>query len=362
MIALILMLTTAAQAQATGDFTELSGPLFTATDLSWDPADASPAPTTIGSPAVVKRTLFFGGGSTAPLLVMIYETQVGPATAGCPVGQWGLGWAISADGLTWNDQGALLLPGSAFYTCVAAHPSIVPLPVTASQNVVQWVIYFKAEQDPATCDPADGWGCDRYPGLGRFVFETTFTPPFSFAATPSPVDPAPVLANVAQDMGYPSVVYAGGAYQMMFAQNPDLYITSGALGNSFPSPTTPAITAGSSATGWDDSELFSPSLVCDNSKAFVGGRVYAPYPLLAEQSLGQYVATFGSFAEGAGPFRSTSDIPPTPEMRHIDAHSASGATEFGVYFSSPSKAGDNEIWLTSTAAFDPTFIDSKRCP
>lgn len=367
MIAIAWLLTTGAHAQGTGDFTELQGPLFTAADLNWDPADASPAPTSIGSPAVVRRSaqLF---AQSVDILVMVYETQVGPATAGCPVGEWGLGWAFSLDGVNWNDQGALLLPGDAFYTCVAAHPSIVALPALANPDIMQWVVYFKAEQDPSTCDPADGWGCDRYPGLGRFVFESNvrasfFPPVFTFAFTASPVDPAPVLGSVAQDMGYPSVVFAGGQYRMMYAQNPDLFVTSGALGNSFPAPTTPAVTAGSSALGWDDSELFSPSLVCSSSplyKAFVGGRVFMPYPTILDQSLGLYEsATFGSFVEGSGPFRSAATG--TPQMRHIDAHGAGGGAEFGAYFSSPGTSG-NEIWLTSTAGFDPQDIDSKRCP
>ncbi len=343
MLLAALLLGASAEAQSAADFTDLSGPLMQPSELTWG------LQTTIGSP-----TVFFDDSAGFDVLFMVFETQVGAPTSGCPAGTWGLGIAYSFDGLTWNDWFPLVEPDDAYYTCVAAHPTTVELAGGGS-----WVIYFKAEQDPALCPTGASWGCDRYAGIGRVAFSHLFGSVYGYS-TP---DAAPALATVAQDMGYPSVVFADGEYHMAFSQNPDLYVASSAFTDSFTMPTSPALVANSSATGWDADELYTPSLVCDGPSAFrlyTGGRDYAPFPTLIDQAVGFYTSSdLSTWTEGPAPLFMISDG--DAEVKHMEMTTSDGFTEYGMYYTTPG-AGGNELWLSSTAGFDWTQMDPKRCP
>jgi len=346
-------LTTIAWAQAIGAFTVV-GPVFEPADLTW--GDGS----TVGSPAIFRHNL--PGGLNAlglpDVLFMAYETQVGPPTAGCPVGRWGVGLAASFDGVTWSDVGAILEPGTGYSTCVAAHPKVVAL------NNRSWLVYFKAEQDPATCPATAAWGCDRYPGLGRLVIDhigSGINPANQYRYQVSAPDSSPVLRQVAQDMGYPTVQFSGSRYRLVFAQNPDLFATQSSFTTSFGAP-TPIVMAGDAVGGWERDELYSPSFVCDRDNAyriFVGGRIYEPFPVLADASVGTFTsADYTTWTEGTGPYLRTSLG--DREVRHLDAISSDDRTQHGLFFSSPTGAG-NSIFLAATPGLDAA-IDSKRCP
>ena len=367
----LLMIAQLAMAQTDDAFVDVNGPHLTPADLTWGLG------TTVGAPAVFMHTLLAdptttttdtGTGTTPEVIqprIMLYETQVAAADADCPVGKWGIGWAFSADGgVTWTDQGPLVEPtDDRYYSCVAAHPRAVPQPGSSS-----WLVYFKAEQNVAQCEAlatTPAYGCDRYPGVGRFGFNfqgfvgTTLTYGRTGIAT------NPVLQNVAQDMGYPSVVVSGSRYRMMFGQNPDIFYVASAT-SSFTSPTsgpTAVILAGTNSEGVGDDEMLSPSVVCAGGtpyKVFVSGRTYMPYPVIADQNMGQYLTNnWSTYAEGTGPYTSTADG--DQEMRHVFVVSSDAGTEFSAYYSTPASGGGNEIYSVSTAGFDPT-LDSKRCP
>jgi len=357
-----------ALAQGTNDFVTVEGPHLTPGDLSWGSATV----TTIGAPAVFRHDFFddptttyaTGTGTTTPdPLLMVYEAQIGAASTECPAGEWGIGLAFSDDsGASWTDLGPLLQPtAGTYYSCVAAHPRVVKL---VSDD--RWVIYFKAEQDVAACEALKSepsWGCDQYSGVGRLGLEAGISGT-TLTYTLLGVASAPVLTDVQQDMGYPDVVHVDGRYRMIFAQNPNLYYTDSPTTGGFVAPSSPVITKGDAASGFGESEYLSPSTVCAAGspyKVFVSGRTFMPYPTLIDQSWGQFTTTdWSSYSEGTGPYTSTAAS--DPEMRHVYAVSSDSGAGYAGFYSTPAKAGGNEIYSVSTASFDASTIDPKRCP
>jgi len=312
--------------------------------------------TTIGSPAA-----FLHQPPGADILFVFFETQLSGATTACPAGEWGLGLAYTFDGTNWSIVNFPLVQPTAdtYYSCVAAHPAVVPL---AGGN--SWVVYFKAEQDPASCPGTATWDCaDRYTGLGRLVVSYTGTSGGSYNYNLSAVDSTPVMTDVAQDMGYPSVVFADGEYHMAFAQNPDVYVASSPFNSNFTVPTSPSLTANSSATGWDRDELFSPSLLCTSPTDFalaVGGRVWDPYPTLADQSVGVYTTSdFTTWTEQPPLLHNRSSD--GFEVRHLDVTTAGSLANTGIFYTRPGTGG-NELWLSTTAGWTHDTVDEKRCP
>ncbi len=97
------------------------------------------------------------------LFVMFFETQVAPGGAApCWNGQWAIGAASSADGLTWDVWDDLVVeptPGTP-YACVAAHPAVV-------YDAGQFHLWFKAEQGSSLPRaPLAAWEADNYTGVG----------------------------------------------------------------------------------------------------------------------------------------------------------------------------------------------------
>ena len=349
---LTLFLSTVALAQSNGAFTIHTGPLLEPTDLGWG------LQTTIGSPAVFRDEATDTIGNTYDILFMLYETQTAAESPGCPVGEWGVGLAYSFNGSTWADAGPVVPPGSSYYTCVAAHPTAVSL-----GTGTDWAILFKAEQDTTGCTSTP-WGCDRSTGIGRLVLQYAgSTGPGAFSYTITPVAAEPVMQGVAQDMGYPSLMYADGEYHMAFAQNPDVYIVSSPFTTFFTAPTTPVITAGTSASGWEDDELFSPSILCESStsyKLYAGGRDYDPYPTLDNQSVGGFSSTdLTTWTEIADDYQNLKDD--GVEVRHVDMTTSGSSSRYGAYHTRR-VGGTNEIWLSRTPNFRWFNIEDKRCP
>jgi len=349
---LTLFLSTVALAQSNNAFRVHTGPLLQPSDLSWG------LQSTIGSPAVIRDEATDTVGTTYDILLMVYETQTAGTSDGCPVGEWGVGLAYSFDGTNWSDAGAIVPPGDKYYTCVAAHPSIVSL-----GTGTDWAIFFKAEQDPTGCT-STAWGCDRYTGVGRLALQyvgSTGPGSFEYSLTDTAVEP--VMQSVAQDMGYPSVMYAAGNYHMAFAQNPDVYIVSSPFTTLFSAPGAPVITAGTSASGWEDDELFSPSILCHTStsfKLYAGGRDFDPYPTLDNQSTGGFSSTdLTTWTEIADDYHNLKDD--GFEVRHLDMTTSGTGNRYGAYHTRRI-GGTNEVWLSSTNQFRWYNIQDKRCP
>jgi hypothetical protein len=162
-------------------------------------------------------------------------------------------------------------------------------------------------------------------------------------------------------MGYPTVQFSGSRYRLVFAQNPDLFATQSSFTTSFGAP-TPIVMAGDAVGGWERDELYSPSFVCDRDNAyriFVGGRIYEPFPVLADASVGTFTTEAGAEV-GPGALRPGGVVSADREVRHLDAISSDDRTQHGLFFSSPTGAG-NSIFLAATPGLDAA-IDSKRCP
>jgi len=341
------------------------GSVFRPADLEWGLGE------TVGSPSVVTFDPY-DVGFNAKISLLVYETQVeGPSTE-CPAGKWGVGMAFRLFGdnaSLYEDLGPIVEPtAGTYYSCVAAHPTIVELSDVQVSLGQSWLVYFKAEQD---CT-GQGASCERYTGVGRMVvsydvfsiFSPFLTPTFAYTAA----DATPVLTGVAQDMGYPRAAFVNGKYRLAFGQFPDVYLASSPLTNSFSVSPSPVLTAGTPAT-WGDDELSSPSILCEGSstlKMYPMGRSWDLSPsILTDQSVGLFQSTspgtdFDSFTEvNAAPYFSTSDG--DLEMRHVHMSSASSYTSYGLFYSTP-VGGGNEVRVATTSGFDWRNIDSRRCP
>jgi hypothetical protein len=353
--------------QSAGSFTEV-GSVFRPNDIEWG------LQTTAGSPSVVSFQPWDYAQFLRPddISLLVYETQTEAPSAGCPAGRWGVGLAFKQGGNNgdlYEDLGAIVTPtAGTYYSCVAAHPTIVELSNVQVQNGQTWLVYFKAEQD---CT-GQGASCERYTGVGRLVvsydryslfFPSFFAPNFGFSGP----DSTPVLTGVAQDMGYPKAAFVAGEYRMAFGQFPDVYLASSPLTNLFSVSPTPVLTAGT-PTGWGDDEVLSPSIGCQGNgtlRMYPVGRSWDVSPsVLTDVSVGMFESTtpatdFDTYTEGPGPYVSTSSG--NLEPRHVHMASASGYTSYGLYYSTPIGAG-NEIRLTATSGFDWRNIDSRRCP
>jgi len=357
----LMAITAGALAQpAAGAFTDDVGVLTAATvdgSGNW-----STTISTIGSPAVFVDT----GVPFIDVPVMIYETQVGAADANCPAGRWALGLARLTFG-GWADFGPIVEPtAGTYYSCVAAHPAVVPFGDPANR---QWVVYFKAELDEANCVSNPQFDCVRYPGLGRLVISgsgPTFVDPLVYTVTTA-VSTEPVLEEVAQDMGYPSVIFADGEYHMAYAQKPDLYIASSAFTTDFGIPGSPAVSLGD-GSGWDTDELYSPSLNCEGTAPsvdyllFTGGRELDSYPFVVDASMGLFTSTdLVTFTEpAASPYLQVSAG--DNEMRHLDVQR--DGSNYAVFYATPRTPGtaSNDIRRAYMPGFSQLSIEHKRCP
>ncbi|MCA9491626.1 MAG: hypothetical protein KC621_16960 [Myxococcales bacterium] len=108
----------------------------------------------VGSPTVVWDT-------TIDRYVMFFESQTGPITADCPVGEWSIGVAASDDGLNWDVWPTPVVSPTPDtpYRCVAAHPS-------AMLDGTTMRLFFKAEQGRNACATGGkAWGCKNFAGV-----------------------------------------------------------------------------------------------------------------------------------------------------------------------------------------------------
>jgi hypothetical protein len=123
------------------------------------------------------------------------------------------------------------------------------------------------------------------------------------------------------------------------------------------------VKAATSASGWEDDELFSPSFVCESNtsfKLYAGGRDFDPYPTLLKQSVGGFSSSdLSSFTEIADDYHNTDDD--GFEVRHLDMVTSGGAAGYGAYHTRR-VGGSNSIWLGATPGFNWAAIDDKRCP
>lgn len=347
-------------------FTEV-GSVFRPVDLEWGLGE------TVGSPSVVTFnpydiTLF----PDARISLMVYETQVEAASTECPAGKWGVGLAFRLfgnNGSLYEDLGPIVEPtDGTFYSCVAAHPTIVELSDVQVANGQTWLVYFKAEQD---CTGL-GTGCERYTGVGRMVvaynslslFSPFLTPLFTYSGP----DATPVLTGVAQNMGYPKAAFVDGAYRLAFGQFPDIYLASSPLTDSFAVTASPVVSAGD-PTSWGDDELLSSSILCEGSstlKMYPVGRSWSvSQSILDDVSVGGFESTtpgtdFDTFSEiNTTPYRSTSDG--DLEARHVHMSSSGSYGAYGLYYSTP-VSGGNEVRVAQTSGFNWRTMDSRRCP
>jgi len=318
--------------------------------------------TTVGSPSVVVHEAW---DTNAELLLMVYETQYEAASAVCPAGRWGVGLAYRANGSNTralNDAGPIVVPASgSYYSCVAAHPTIVELTNLPFSQGQTWLVYFKAERECAVGDAA----CERYSGLGRMVIQYDANSGSSYNYFITAPDATPVLADVAQDMGYPKAAFVGGQYRIAFSQYPDIYLASSFLVDDFTVPAAPVVTAGAPAA-WGDDELLSPAILCEGSssmKMYPVGRSWDVTPsMLTDVSVGGFQSSdFSTFTEiNALPYLST--LAGDVEARHLHASSSNNYAEYAMYFSSPNGTGGNSIRYADTAGFVWQDTDSRRCP
>lgn len=316
---------------------------------------------TIGSPAVYRHSPEPG----VDALFLVFETKLSASSGGCPDGEWGLGFAYTFDGTNWTLLASPLVSPTddTYYSCVAAHPTVVPMLGDDS-----WIIYFKAEQDPGAVPGGAGWGSDRYTGLGRLTVSYNGSPSTGvYEYLFSSPDVTPVMQNVAQDMGYPSVVFANGEYHMAFAQNPDVYVVSYPFPTStLAVPSSPVLAAGTSPSEWERDELFSPSLTClagtpSSFAMAVGGRVWEPYPTLDAQSVGVFTSSdLSSWTELPTLLhdRDTQGF----EVKHLDLTTANAGADLGVFYTRPTTNFGNVLGLFTTAGWSHDTVDSKRCP
>jgi hypothetical protein len=317
---------------------------------------------TVGSPSV---TLHEPHDANANLLLMVYETQYEAPSAVCPAGRWGIGLAYRANGSNTralNDAGPVVVPApNTYYSCVAAHPTIVQLSNGNGPFLQSWLVYFKAEQE---CDPADA-ACERYTGLGQMVIFYNSRTGSTYNYTITAPNITPVLTDVAQDMGYPKAAFFGGQYRIAFAQFPDIYLASSPLLDDFPTPTTPVVTAGTPAAYGDD-ELLSPALLCDDNSLlslYPVGRSWDVSPsMLTDVSVGGFNSTDASTFTEINPLPYLSTLAGDPEARHVHVSSSNGRSGYAMYFSTPNGSGGNSIRYADTASFTWEDTDSRRCP
>lgn len=360
MLIALATLLSVAFGQGQNDFIVRNQTLLAPNQLSWGLG------TTVGSPSVVVHQPF---DTQANIMMMVYETQIEGPSAVCPAGRWGIGLAYKANGSNTNalnDAGPIVIPtAGSYYSCVAAHPTIVSLNNVGIVGGQTWIVYFKAEQECAVGDKA----CERYTGLGRLVIAYQGNSGSTYTYSLLGPDVTPVLTEVAQDMGYPKAAFVDGKYRIAFGQFPDVYLASSALSNDFTVPATPVVTAGT-PQAWGDDELLSPSILCEGDsvlKMFPVGRSWDVSPsILTDASVGMLESTdpgndFATYTEGV-PLPYLSSLAGDPEPRHVHVASSATYTEYAMYFSSPNGYGGNEIRYADTEGFRWRQTDSRRCP
>lgn len=352
MVALALMINSAS-AQVASDWTYVNGPVFEP-----DPGLSYMA-TSVGSPAVVYDTI-------RERWFMLFETKTATVDADCPSGVWGVGAAVSTDGINWTPYSTPILnpipSGTKFFSCVASHPTAVFLP----NNNGQIIVFFKAEQATDACAvTTPTWGCDVKTGFGRaqIILNASGDPSVIGVGT------KPVHTPATANYGFPKVVKDGNQYRILYQAYPYIVSTSSAVFTTFPAATTELefINGDKYGTTYAIDEWFSPSFVCDDDPSypyamFVGARNTNAGTVI-EGAWGKAVRdvwTGGSFALDLTPQVTWST---NEEWRHYDV-TRLATDEYLVWFSEKdSITGNNFIRFGGTdLAFDNNDAVSKNCP
>lgn len=306
----------------------VAGTLLDTDDVSWTSGG-------IGAPTIVYD-------SESGLMVMVYETNTG-TSPNCPVGAWALGLATSSDGRTWSDIGGALLSPTAgtFYSCVAAHPGLLDrAPGTL-------ILFFKGEQGNDACDETTpSWGCNQYTGIGRATL-TWNSGTSEYELTGPSTDPA--LVN-GVNFGYPKGVYQNSKYHVTYSQYPDVYVASGTT--ALTTVTGPVWMAGDST--WADTELRSPSPMCDGSEPF---QVHVE----GDTTLGRLDGdALDNLTEGPGPLWDVAAG--DPALRHHDALPLIGGGWFVIFDTLDGPGGTNQVrYAVSDESWAPSDLGSKAC-
>lgn len=342
---LALALAAAAHAQSAADWQ------FQGTVLAPDPG-SSYANNSVGSSSVAWDYV-------NNQFLMVFESRTSTVDANCPNGVWDVGLATSPDGVTWTPQASpLLAPNPAannFYSCVAAHPSIV-FRTTTAQQVPSAYLYFKAE----------GWnGANNGIGVASIRFRASGTPYLRYVwSTPA------LPASAGHTWAMPKVVRQGSNWRMMVQDYPDIreftstsavtFSGGGAVRLDFLTYKTPVVS-------WVVNEFFNPAYVCNDDP--VGNQDLKLFPGARDTEYGQVVS--GAWAKAVSNRSSINFVLDTtpqatwasdPEFRHWDVLGLTTG-EYLIYFDEKDNSGNNFIRMgTTDPAWTSAQVRSRICP
>lgn len=310
---------------------------------------------------------FYEAGVGAPTVVwdgvssryiMIFETPLGTDPL-CPVGVWGLGVALSTDGVNWNVAPNPVVeptPGDgSYYSCVAAHPS-----ASFDTETNTMLIFFKGEQGTDACDSeTPTWGCETWTGLGRmlvFLNDDGTVRSRSLSAEP--------VLTVGQNFGFPKFVEVDGVYNILFSIYPNIYRATGTTINSLTMDPEPILEP-SKTLFWANQEVFNPAAACEASSGFpyvsyFGGRNTSSW-LITDAGWGKAIsasADSGSWFRNENPYFSWGN---ESDWRHWEVLLV-GTSDHLVFFSEKDASGKPQIRLAYTNPdWDDSQVYDKRC-
>ena len=197
-----------------------------------------------------------------------YAEEQSDDFSGCKNGIFGVGRAVSPDGINWTPEpadGPVLGPKEGtFGACAVAHPTVI-------LDNGTWRLWFKTEQEADPCPDGEtpAWGCERFTGIG--YAESTDGINWTMGAEP-------ILANTAWGpslgIGFPSVVRLEDKWVLYASSIPNIYMaTSEQPGSGWVAEPTevdsetgevtvlPLLKPGANA--WMADRVFCPALSCD---------------------------------------------------------------------------------------------------
>jgi hypothetical protein len=293
--------------------------------------------------------------------MMMFETRLPGTDANCPQGLWGLGLATSPDGITWTiNPLPIIAPNGTngnYWECVAAHPAAVFVDDGVNGHLQ---VYFKAEQGVDGC-PSDPASC-QYSGIGRLRVNLDASgAPSGLSVQANP----PLPFSAGQVGGFPRVVQDAGTYVLAVQRYPDIHVTSSIAFTAFP-PSSPVVTVAqySPFVSWVQDEFFSPTLVCDDSRAFpfamfLGGRDTS-FASIKTGAMAKAISSTPSFwALSTTPDFSWST---NNEWRHWDVQRLTTG-DYLIWFSEKDGSGNNFIRFGGTTlSFNIADTQGKVCP
>lgn len=319
---------------------------------------------TVGSPSVIYD-------STNDRYMMFFETFMG-TTANCPAGEWGIGVALSNDGLSWTvNPNPVIDPDPAsgsptYYSCVAAHPGAIYTPSGSPGGTVY--LYFKAEQASDACTvlgSPPSWGCEQYTGVGstrvRFNANGTIRDRVTTAAPSLPKD---------TNFGYPKPLRYQSTIALSYTVYPDVHIATTPV----TSPNGPFVEQGvamehaSLAPDWAPDEFFNAAISCQDSGAFpvelwVGGRD-TDFGIVLTGALGKAVASPTNITNWVLDVEPQFAWAGADDFRHWDVLRVL-TNEYLLYYDEKDASGNNQVRLATTLpsfSWTNTDVYDKACP